>query len=369
MAQHERLTTVDDTSATSGGKGTRSSNAPRQRPNIRDVARQAGVSAATVSNFLNRKGRMSGETRTRIEEAITALHFTPSALMRAIRDGRTHILGVFTFGLGFLDEEGLAGPAPALLAGMADGAEAAGSDLLLFTGWTRRAEREVGLRLLDGNIDGLLWVLPQRDEPHLAKCVAAGLPVMAVLTREVPDAVGYVCADNRGAMGQVVSHLADRGHRRIAYAGPTFYSDFVDRRDGARDALEIQGLFDPALFVAVDAGHPDPQVCADILASLLRLPAPPTALMCATDLYAAAFARVAAERGVRIPDDLALTGFDDSPISPHVAGGLTTIRQPFRKMGNLAVTTLLAMIAGTGDGTNHHTLATELVIRSSTAQT
>jgi len=339
----------------------------KRRPTIGDVARRAGVSTSTVSNFLNQKGRMAEETRQRVQAAMEALHFTPSALVQAIRHRRSNILGVLIFGLGSLDEN--TGPAltPPLLSGIHDGAAAAGNDLLLYTGWPHRARGDLGLRFLDGHIDGLLWVAPAADDPALERAVAAGLPVVALLTRHVPAGVGYVNADNIEAMRMVISHLVERGHRRIAFIGPERFSNFLDRQEGYRQALDALGLpWDPALQAAHDWKRQEPQECARVLDSWLALPSPPTAIACATDHLAARFAEAIQARGLRVPEDMALTGFDDTPSAAHVAGGLTTVRQPLRQMGRTAAESVLALVEGKPADSCRLTVATELVVRAST---
>ncbi len=344
----------------------------KRRPTIEDVARQAGVSTTSVSNYLNGKGRMAEQTRRRIQAAMEALYFTPNALVRAIRSRHTNILGVVLYGLGHLDErEGPALTAP-LLRGIHDAADAADNDLLLYTGWPKRDRGDLGERFLGGHIDGLIWVNPgmagpdpTAQHPVLERVTAAGLPVLALLTRHVPAGVGYVNADNLGAMQTLVAHLAARGHRRIAFVGPGRLSNALDRHEGYRHGLEAQGLaWDPALQVMVERRVPGAQDCARVLESWLVLPSPPSAVMCASDLLAAAFAASIQERG-RIPDDIALSGFDDMPIAEHIAGGLT-VRQPFRQMGMLAAEGLLALVEGEEEDAWRLSVPAELIVRAST---
>ena len=339
----------------------------RQRPTIGDVARTAQVSESSVSNYFNGKGRMAEATRQRIAAAAAALHFTPSALVQAIRRRRTGILGVLIFGVGQLDEAGSPSLTPALLRGIHDGAAAAANDLLLYTGWPQRDRGDLGIRFLDGHIDGLLWCSPEMTDPTFERVTSAGLPVVGLLTRHVPPGVGYVNADNLGAMAMLVSHLTARGHRRIAYMGPGSPSNLADRYDGYRQALAAQGLaWDPALQVEGWGIACGPDECARVLDAWLALPSPPTAILCWVDYLAAHFADALQARGLRVPEDMALAGFDDTPIAGHVAGGLTSVRQPFRRIGQLAAEGLLAMLAGEPADTCRLTLPTELIVRAST---
>jgi len=344
------------------------SSPARRRPTIRNVAVCAGVSVASVSNYLNHRGRMSDLTRQRIRAAVEQLNFTPSALTQAIRERHTSILGVLTIGMHHLGEVDGSSLAPAMLRGFYDGAADAGNDLLLYTNGPGCDRGDRGLRFLDGHIDGLLWVSPTLREPYMERVVAAGLPVVALLTRLVPNGAGFVTGDNFGAMHSLVTHLAERGHRRIAYAGPVNFSDLIDRQEGYRLALaEHALLWDPALQIKGENLNELLENCRQTLDSWLTLPDPPTAIMCFNDSLAAGFAELLHTRGLRVPEDIALTGFDDSPIAVRAAGGLTTVRQPFRQMGRLAVESLLGLIQGTLAAPPELTVPLELIIRASTA--
>jgi len=338
----------------------------KRRPTISDVARMAGVSTATVSSFINDKGRMGPPTRKRIQAAMEALHYTPNALVRAIRQQRTRIFGVLLFGLASLDEHVGDSLTPPLLAGISHAADKAEHDMLLYSGWPDHPERHSGLSFLNGHIDGLVWVAPEMREPAMERVAAAGLPVVAMLSRHVPDGVGYINADNFGAMRQLVDHLTDFGHTRIAYFGPAHSSNFKDRIDGYRAAIHDIGLGNSPTLEAVLEYPLKPSSPAAEIDRWLAMPNRPTAIICADDGLAAAAFDTLQARGLRAPEDMALTGFNDIFDAGRIAGGLTTIRQPFREMGQLAAERLLAMIDGASVDTCRITLPTELIIRTST---
>ena len=336
----------------------------RRRPTIRDVAERAGVSTSTVSNFLNQRGRMSEATGGRIRAAVEALSFTPNFFVRAIRQRRTGILGVMTFGLGDLDtDSSLSAP---LLQGVNDAADAAEYEILLYTGWPGRAHRYSGLNFLDGHVDGLLWVGPALREPILERLAAAGLPVVALLTRHVPPGVGWVNADNAGAMRALVAHLLGLGHRRIGYLGPAHSSNYLDRRDSFRQAMADAGLAGGALE---DSAAEDVWEWAAYEATLerwLALPDRPTALIAGDDGFADFAARTIARHGLRVPQDISVTGFNDAGFAKRVCGGLTTVRQPFRRIAQLGGERLIALIGGAGAADCRLTVPAELVVRAST---
>jgi len=354
-----------------GDGDSRDSAAPlpssKQRTTITDVARYAGVSKSTVSNYLNNKGSMSLETKARIRDAIEALQFTPSALMRAIRHRRTHIRGVVLWGLDTLDIGVQHSIAPPLLASINAAAYAARYNVLLYTHPSGHSHERASLPYLDGHIDGLLWIAPSWQEPDLERVARAGLPTVAVLSRHVPDGVGYVNAENKVAISHIIDHLYGLGHRRIAYAGSAHDSNFRDRRDAYREALERVGLpYDPALDFLGALPFWARSAYGQALEEWFGSERPPTALVLPDDGFAAYMIDELTERGVRVPEDCAVTGFNDLPDAQRIGGGLTTIRQPFREMGRLAVERLLALIDGAPPEECRLTVPVQLIIRRTT---
>ena len=342
----------------------------RKNVTIRDVAERAKVAASTVSNYLNDKGGMNAVTRRRIQEAIEELHFTPSALVRSIRNRRTRILGVVAFGLLNIDEGAAYSIAAPILAGINEGAEAAGHNILLYTGW-RSMEPHGGLLFLDGHIDGLIVVGSTLPEPILARAAAAGLPIMVLLGRHVPENVGYVNADNIGAMHKIVDHLVSLGRTRIGYFGPLSDSNYVDRYDGFREAMAANGLRweDTAMQFKIEPGETW-QVQVDTtnagLAHLASKADHLDAMVIPIWVMATDMVRTLRARSLRVPEDVAVVGFDDMPVQMQPEEGLTTIRQPLRQIGRTGVERLLALIDGAPVSECRITLPVELVVRAST---
>lgn len=341
----------------------------REKATIHDVARLAQVSAATVSNYLNNKGRMREETRSRISAAVEQLHFSPNALTRAIRQRQTRILGVLLIGYPLSQDVGASIVTP-LLAGINMAADRAQYHILLYTGWPHRPEMASGLSFLDGTADGVIWVSPNLDEPVLNRIAAAGLPVIATLTRQVPEPVGYVDLDNFGAMGLLVRHLVEQGHRRIAFVGPIYNSNFQDRRDGYRQALLAHGLtWDPSLEITDIPISADQPETVSLLQRCLSHSSPPTAMLVCSDGYARAIIKSLEECGVRVPEQMAVCGFDDVPDARIIGGGLTTITQPFHHIGERAVDRLIALIEGAPVDQCRVSLTGSLIVRRSTLST
>ena len=342
--------------------------AARRRVTIHDVAAQAGVAASTVSNYLNGKRRINASTAKRIQDAIDALNFTPNALTQAIRKGRTQILGVVAFGLWDLDQGPSFSIIAPLLAGINKSAEAAGNDVLQYTSGDT-SEARGGSRFLNGHIDGLLFIGSTLPGPILERTAAAGLPIVAMLTRDVPANVGYVDVDNIAAMHAVVEHLISLGRRRISYFGSLHDSNHIDRYQGFREAMAAAGLdWDPSpMELAPQSAELwDPARLARGVERLMAMAEQPDAIVVPNDLSAAWTVEELVKHGRRVPEDVAITGFDDVPEAAHIAGGLTTVRQPFRRIGQIAVERLLAMIEGAPVSDCRITLPAELIVRTST---
>lgn len=336
-----------------------------KRPTIRDVAIQAGVSTSTVSNYLTKRGYVHADTRERIRSAMKELHYTPNALVRAIRQRRTYILGVMLFGLHALDQDVGGSLTPPLLAGINQAAIDAGYRVLLYPGWKDEVHRQPGLPFLEGHIDGLLWVAPEWNEPILEQVTHAGLPVVALLSRHVPEGAGFVNADNIGGTQQLVAYLVEKGHRRIAFIGPAHSSNFEDRLIGYRQGLQTCAIpYDPAIEIRFDADLRDQERYEKALDQCLGQPNPPTAIVAPNDGIADLIIRLLNVRGLRVPEDVAVTGFDDIPdATQQIAGGLTTLRQPFRLVGEQAVRNLLKRIAGAPATECQTVIPVEVVVR------
>lgn len=340
----------------------------RERPTISDVARLANVSTTTISNYLNDKGHMREQTRIQVKAAIEQLNFSPNALVRAIQKRQTRVLGVLLFGLYDIDNDTGGAISPPLLTGMNKAADHFRYDILLYTGWPHRSERSSGLDFLNGSADGLIWVAPNLEEPVLERVSSAGLPVVSLLSRHVPESVGYVNLDNFGAMRTLVGHLVEQGHRRIAFAGAVHDSNSLDRRDGYREALTAHGLaWDKGLEVTRPEYCWDERKYLPILERWLNHPAPPTAIVAVNDGFAESIIAALQRLGRRVPEDCSVCGFDDTPFARSVAGGLTTIHQPFRSMGELAVERLIALIEATPVKECRVTVPGSLVVRATTS--
>jgi LacI family transcriptional regulator len=313
---------------------------------IRAVAEMAGVSAMTVSNVVNGAGRASAATIETVQAAIAELGYVPNLTARRLAKARAT-----TVGLIYSDRRTLF--LDAVLVGTLRATNAHGLQLLLRDGdgvAQDEAER-IAQDLVNSGADALLLVPPFAEQLSGSAALAAlGVPLAAIATGKAMPDVTTVRIDNRAAMFSITERVIARGHRRIAYvAGPDEYSVVAARLDGFREALSKHGILeDPHLLVQ----HGEFDYASGIVAgqALLAQPDRPTAIICSSDDLAAGVIAQANHIGLRLPDDLAVTGFDDTILASRIWPPLTVVRQPVEDMAFRATQCLIAAL-GHVDGT------------------
>ncbi len=307
---------------------------------IRDVARLANVSVATVSNALNSSDRVSPELLARVRAAVDKLSYTPHAGARSLRKRSSGLLGLVVGDITnpFFSD---------LFEAVEDAAAASGYLVLLCNSSERSEREEAHLRMLrTQRIDGL--ILASTGSGSMSRAaLLAGLEIPVVLVDRAMEGLGYdaVVLDNRAAGFQATRHLTELGHRRIALInGPPLLRTASDRLQGYREALLSAGLpFDPALVR--DAGFQE-RPARSAFAELMTAPQPPTAVFATNNLMTIGVVRALADHGLSCPRDISLVGIDDLPWADAVLPRLTAIAQPVRQMGETAVAMLLERIAG-----------------------
>ncbi|HWV49986.1 MAG TPA: LacI family DNA-binding transcriptional regulator [Microbacterium sp.] len=326
-----------------------------RRPTITDVARAAGVSVATVSKAINGRDGVSATTLAHVLGVVADLGYESSLVATSMRRGRTNVIGVLVAEFEPFALQLLRGVSAALQNTPYDvlayaGSVSAGDHL----GWERRSLSRLGGTLIDGAILVTPTAMPDQ----------ASIPLVAVDPHTGPDGPATVSVANVKAARTATEHLLSLGHRRIGHLrGRTDLESAHQRERGYREALKAAGIpFDSALVV--DGGYRTAASTPGANA-LLDLTDRPTAVFAANDLSAIEMIRVATERGLRVPDDLSVIGFDDIPEASSHTPQLTTVRQPLADMGSAAVGMLLAMLGG-GES-EHIRMPAELIIRSSTA--
>ncbi|HVX43425.1 MAG TPA: LacI family DNA-binding transcriptional regulator [Mycobacteriales bacterium] len=333
-----------------------------RRPTIADVARRAGVSTATVSLTMNDRHGVNPVTAQRVRRAAADLGWRPSARARALSRSRAQAIGII-----IRRPAELIGIDPFfsnLIAGVESVLSRSENALVVRVVGDREQESTAYKAMVaDGRVDGfLLTDLEMRDRRHeyLLEC---GLPALVVGEPAGRYPLPAVGTDERSAAREAVQHLIKLGHRRIGHvAGTAGYIHTRARQRAWRDALRAAGL--PS--GPVEAGGFSAAAGARATRQLLAGPEPPTAVFYANDLMALAGMSTAAERGITVPRQLSVVGFDDVELAAHASPPLTTIGRDTQDWGRQCATTLLALIDGIP--VPHRTiLPSHLMLRNSTA--
>jgi LacI family transcriptional regulator len=327
----------------------------RGRVTIADVAAQAGVSVSTVSKVINDRYGVAESTFARVRGVIDELGYHASLAGQSLRSRRTNVIGVLVRDIEPFSAE--------LLKGVGEGIHGTGYELVVFSGcgqpsdqagWERRYLARVSGTLADG----VILVTPGSVD------TVAGSPVVAVDHNVRSSALPTVDSENFLGAVSAVEHLLALGHRRIGFvAGRPDLESARLREEAYRHALEQAGIpVDPAL---VREGGYQPEAAREATEALLALEPRPTAIFAANDVMALATIETVTARGLAIPDDVSIVGFDNVPESALATPALTTVEQPIRQMGVEAVRILTALFEDPMREPERVVLPTRLVVRRS----
>jgi LacI family transcriptional regulator len=328
---------------------------------IKDVAREANVSVATVSRALNGHENVAESVRRRVVQVAAELRYSPHHAARSLSSRRTHTIGVVLPDLHgeFFSE---------LMRGIDQVAREHRLHLLVSSYHGNPQEQGAALLAMRGRVDGLLVMSPFADEAdRLAQDLVPGLPAVLMNSATAGDGVPAVSIDNRGGARRMTAHLLECGYRRIAFiAGPEGNFDARERLRGYREVLQealpgvaprvVPGAFDEA------SGH---RAGTALLASGDL----PDAVFAANDMMALGCLYAFSHGGVQVPRDIALAGFDDIPLARYVHPSLTTMQVDIAELGGRALRALLAQgSGGEGSEAEEGLLSPRLVARDSTCQ-
>ena len=325
---------------------------------ILDIARLAGVSKATVSRVLNQKPDVDPATRERILHIMEEQGFVPSIAASGLAGGRSRLLGALV--------PSLTWPLiPELMRGVGEVVGSTSYELILYSVTDVNHEKDrsdvidriIGTRL----VAGLLAVFPGPSGKHLVELHSRDFPVVLIDDQGIPPkGAPWISVDNRLGAYEATRHLIRLGHRRIAHIqGPLKYQVSHDRYQGYCDALNEAGIsLDSTLVLEGDFMPPSGRTCANVLFDL-PFEQHPTAIFAGSDYMAYCAISAAEQRGLRVPEDIAVVGFDDNPTSAHMEPALTTVRQPFYEMGRRASEILLTLVDTPRlvNGLNHNSRA------------
>ncbi|HEX8904803.1 MAG TPA: LacI family DNA-binding transcriptional regulator [Longimicrobiaceae bacterium] len=328
------------------------------RVTIKDVARAAGVSVATVSRVLNDSGPVADETRVRIHRVAEELRFIPNGAARSLSTRRTGTLGVVLPDLygEFFSE---------VIRGLDQAAQGRGFHLLLSSSHNDRDDIEAALRAMRGRVDGLVVMSPHIDAGVLTANLHDSVPAVLLNSPVGSGDFDTLRVDNFGGAREMTAHLAGHGHRRIAIVrGPEHNHDAAERLRGYRAALADAGIEGSGgLEVAGDFTEETGFRAAE---TLLAAEPRPTAVFAANDSMAIGLISALRQAGISVPADMAVAGFDDIPISRYLTPPLSSVRVSINELGARAMEQLVRAV----EGENRHarideTLPTALVIRDS----
>lgn len=328
--------------------------------NLEHVAKLAGVSRSTVSRVINNDPAVSEETRARVERLVQELNFYPNIAARGLAAGRTRVLGlVIPMAVSSLFSDPYF---PLLVQGVSSACTARDHSVMLWLAEPEYERRTLRQILHNGLVDGVLVASQRLDDPVVDALVRSSLPFVLIGRHPSNENVTCVDVDNVKSARAIVAHLLGLGRRRIAtIAGPTDMIAGLDRLEGYRLALDDQRLAVDADLIA----QGDFTETGGNTAMKQLLPHSPDAVFCASDAMAVGALRALAEAGRRVPEEVAVAGFDDMTFAARTQPPLTTVHQPITPAGALAAETLIGMVEGKSSASRRILLPTELVIRAS----
>ena len=329
---------------------------------IKDVAREAGVSVATVSRVFNGSGPVSEAARLTVREVAARLCYSPHGVAKSLITSKTSTIGVLLPDLygEFFSE---------FIRGCDEASQRNGYHVLVSSSHDGKNEIEAALLAMRGRVDGLIVMSPHLDTPSLVANVPSTLPIV-LLNTAIPG-VGYdgITIENRRGAHAMVSHLLSLGHRSIAMiTGARGNYDAAERLRGYRKAMREAGITVPNEWelpgdFSEGAGY-------RAIGTLLALTPRPTAVFAANDSMAIGAMSALREAGLRVPDDMAVGGFDDIPLARYMSPPLTSVHVAIAELGTRAVQTVLhAVDHKNGHERRHQRLATTLVVRQSCGAT
>jgi LacI family transcriptional regulator len=327
---------------------------------IKDVAKAANVSVASVSRALNGSSSVTEETRKLVLETARTLRYVPHSGARSLSTSRTNTIGVVLPDLygEFFSE---------LIRGIDVAARRRGLHLLVSSSHGDAAEAGAALRAMSGRVDGLIVMSPHVDAGFLAANLPDTLPIVLLNTHDAGHQCSSLAIDNYGGASAMVQHLVEMGHRRLVMiTGPANNFESEERLRGFRETVaRLVPDHDPNDLVVLhgDFSEESGYRAGHQLQALKRLP---DAVFAANDMMAIGCLFALGEAGLRVPRDIALAGFDDIPTARFVTPPLTTVRVRISEMGSRALETLAFQVENpAGTKRSNQVLQTELVVRRS----
>lgn len=325
---------------------------------IKDVARKAEVSVATVSRVFSGANVVREETSRRIRDVAAQLRYTPHVGARSLTTSKTHTLGVLLPDLygEFFSE---------IIRGIDAATRRSGYHILVSSSHSDAREVELAIRSMRGRVDGLILMSPDLDAKPLVDSLPEGQPIVLLNSSIRQPGVASVRIANKRGAKEMVRHLISHGFKRIAMiTGAVQNIDGDQRRSGYRAALKEAGIaLNPCLEVQGDFTEDSGYEAARRL--LENRAYRPRAIFAANDAMAFGALSALREAGVGVPDEIAVAGFDDIPIARHMSPSLSSVHVPIAELGERATEILIAGLTNRRYPARHETIRTNVVIRGS----
>jgi DNA-binding LacI/PurR family transcriptional regulator len=340
------------------------SRSPSRQPSIKDIARLARVSHPTVSRALQNSPLVNADTAAKIRKIAEDQGYRASAVARGLVTRRTRTIGlvVTTVDDPFASE---------VTSGIEEIANNHGYAVILANSHADpERERRVVQELAERRVDGIIVTSSRVGALYLPLLKELDVPIVLLNDQHPGEFVHSVMIANQEGTRAATEHLIALGHRRIAYLGDrNGYQSDAERRAGYSEALAAAGIdFAPDLVLEGDGR---PEAAIEAMGKLLRLSHPPTAVCCYNDMTALGAMRAIRARGLRVPEDVSVTGFDDLFFAAYLSPALTTVRQPMRAMGQMAMENLFKLMSGPISGQDSVAqirVESELIVRGSTGK-
>ncbi len=327
---------------------------------LEDIAHLSGFSRSTVSRVINGDPNVNEQTRAKVLEVINRINFQPNLAARGLATGYTRVIGLViptAVSAIFADPY-----FPLVIQGVASACNANNYSVMLWLAEPEYERNTISQILYNGIVDGVIVSSMLMDDPLIDRLSESKRPFITIGRHPTNEKINYVDVDNRTGAYQGVLYAIHTGHRRVAtITGPRNTVSGMDRYQGYLDALHERGL--PLIpELVVEGEYSD---ASGYLAMQRLLPQCPDAVLVASDAMAFAAMRAIIDVGLRIPEDIAVIGFDDIPAAATNKPSLTTVRQPIVRTGAMAAEMLIDMIEHPDDQPRRIVLPTELVIRDS----
>jgi LacI family transcriptional regulator len=330
-----------------------------QKVTIVQVAEKAGVSLGTVSRVMNNDSHVAPETRERVSAVMREMGYVANRQARGLKGSRTYVIGVLApdLGTGYIGE---------ILHGIDAELGLHQFDLMLFT-THRTAIKEANYvaNMVQGMVDGLLVVLPRNPADYTGTLTGRNYPFVLIDHQGTGNPCPAVGATNWQGGYNATEYLIKLGHKRIGFiSGSMDLGAAIDRLDGYKSALRVHHIsIDPQLIYEGTFFQPDGYAGGSVL---MDLDSPPTAIFASNDVMAMGVMDAIRVRGLRVPEDVSIIGFDDIPQAALVRPALTTVRQPLEEMGRLATQMLIDQLKNPEKEIGRIELPTQLIVRDST---